>query len=75
MQGLNWLNFLFEFKFSGILADDMGLGKSLQTLTHLSCLKTQKRLKKPVLVVVPTSLIANWKPIKPCFLIIPKCGI
>ncbi|CAC9657746.1 DEAD/DEAH box helicase [bacterium endosymbiont of Bathymodiolus sp. 5 South] len=59
--GLNWLNFLFEFKFSGILADDMGLGKTLQTLTHLSCLKTQKRLKKPVLVVVPTSLIANWK--------------
>jgi SNF2 family DNA or RNA helicase len=39
--GLNWLNFLFEFKFSGILADDMGLGKTLQTLTHLSCLKTQ----------------------------------
>jgi hypothetical protein len=26
--GLNWLNFLFEFKFSGILADDMGLGKT-----------------------------------------------
>ncbi|MBA5249068.1 MAG: helicase SNF2 [Gammaproteobacteria bacterium] len=59
--GLNWLNFLFDFKFSGILADDMGLGKTLQTLTHLSHLKTQKKLKQPVLVVVPTSLIANWK--------------
>lgn len=59
--GLNWLNFLFEFGFSGILADDMGLGKTLQTLTHLSCLKTQKKLTNPVLVVVPTSLIANWK--------------
>jgi len=59
--GLSWLNFLFEFKFSGILADDMGLGKTLQTLTHLSCLKAQKKIKKPVLIVVPTSLIANWK--------------
>lgn len=59
--GLNWLNFLFDFKFSGILADDMGLGKTLQTLTHLSYLKAQKKLTLPVLVVVPTSLIANWK--------------
>ncbi|CAC9603755.1 DNA/RNA helicases, SNF2 family [uncultured Gammaproteobacteria bacterium] len=59
--GLSWLNFLFEFKFSGILADDMGLGKTLQTLTHLSCLKTQGKIKKPVLIIVPTSLIANWK--------------
>ncbi|MBA5248703.1 MAG: hypothetical protein FE834_04090 [Gammaproteobacteria bacterium] len=59
--GLNWLNFLFDFNFSGILADDMGLGKTLQTLTHLSYLKTQKKLSKPVLIVVPTSLIANWR--------------
>ncbi len=60
-QGLNWLNFLYEFRFSGILADDMGLGKTVQTLAHLSRLKEDKKLNKPALIIVPTSLIANWK--------------
>jgi len=59
--GLNWLNFLHEFKFSGILADDMGLGKTAQTLAHLSRLKEKGKLERPVLIVVPTSLIANWR--------------
>ena len=60
-DGLNWLNFLYEFKFAGILADDMGLGKTIQTLAHLSRLKEKKLLKNPSLIVMPTSLIANWK--------------
>jgi SNF2 family DNA or RNA helicase len=60
-DGLNWLSFLHEFKFCGILADDMGLGKTIQTLAHLSKLKEDKKLDKPVLIVMPTSLIANWK--------------
>lgn len=60
-HGLNWLNFLYEFKFSGILADDMGLGKTAQTLAHLSRLKQLGKLKKPAIIIVPTSLIANWK--------------
>jgi SNF2 family DNA or RNA helicase len=34
-QGLNWLQFLREYKFGGILADDMGLGKTIQALAHL----------------------------------------
>ncbi len=60
-DGLNWLNFLYEFKFGGILADDMGLGKTIQTLVHLSQLKENGKLLKPSLIVMPTSLIANWK--------------
>ncbi|MDQ7045951.1 MAG: DEAD/DEAH box helicase [Sulfurimonas sp.] len=60
-DGLNWLGFLHEFKFSGILADDMGLGKTVQTLAHLSKLKEDAKLDKPALIVMPTSLIANWK--------------
>ncbi len=59
--GLNWLNFLHQFKFNGILADDMGLGKTLQTLTWLLKLKENQQLKQPVLLIVPTSLIGNWK--------------
>lgn len=60
-DGINWLNFLYEHKFAGILADDMGLGKTIQTLTHLSRLKENGQLTKPSLIIMPTSLIANWK--------------
>ena len=60
-EGVNWLRFLHEFRFGGILADDMGLGKTIQTLTHLCCLKEEKKLTKPSLIIMPTSLIANWK--------------
>jgi len=60
-DGLNWLHFLFEFNFAGILADDMGLGKTIQTLAHLSKLKEDGKLTSPSLIIMPTSLIANWK--------------
>lgn len=59
-DGGSWLNFLNEHGFSGILADDMGLGKSLQTLLILEFLKSHKRLTGPSLLVVPTSLVDNW---------------
>ncbi|MCK4441823.1 MAG: DEAD/DEAH box helicase family protein, partial [Sulfurovaceae bacterium] len=59
--GLNWLNFLHEFNFSRILADDMGLGKTIQTLAFLQLLKYRGELNKPTLIVMPTSLIGNWK--------------
>ncbi len=55
--GVNWLNFLYCAGFHGILADDMGLGKTAQVLAFLSQLK----LTHPILVIVPTSLIFNWK--------------
>ncbi len=60
-EGLNWLQFLREFKLAGILADDMGLGKTVQTLAHLLTEKHAGRLDKPALVIAPTSLMVNWK--------------
>ncbi|MCX5774639.1 MAG: SNF2-related protein, partial [Fusobacteria bacterium] len=60
-EGINWLNFLHEYQFCGILADDMGLGKTIQTLAHLSRLKELGKLKGPSLLIVPTSLLSNWK--------------
>lgn len=59
--GLNWLNFLHDYQFNGILADDMGLGKTLQTLSFLQHLKSTQQLNRPVLLILPTSLTANWK--------------
>ena len=59
-QGLNWLNFLDEFNFGGCLADDMGLGKSIQVIAFI--LSQRKKVSQNTnLIVVPTSLIFNWQ--------------
>ncbi len=55
-EGLGWLKFLREFGFGGCLADDMGLGKTVQVLALLA-----GKRKGPALIVVPRSLIFNWK--------------
>ncbi|PBQ30269.1 DNA helicase [Sphingobacteriaceae bacterium] len=59
-QGLNWLNFLDDFNFGGCLADDMGLGKSVQIIAFILSQKT-KRKNATNLLVVPTTLIFNWQ--------------
>jgi superfamily II DNA or RNA helicase len=59
--GLSWLHFLHRFGFGGILADDMGLGKTIQVLSFVQKLKSMDSLHKPILVVLPTSLLGNWK--------------
>lgn len=56
--GLNWLGFLDSLGFGACLADDMGLGKTIQLLAFLSVKKPQKTTS---LLVVPASLIANWR--------------
>lgn len=60
-QGLNWLQSLRECGLHGLLADDMGLGKTVQTLAHISVEKHNERLRQPVLIISPTSLVANWR--------------
>ncbi len=60
-EGLAWLQFLRAQNLSGILADDMGLGKTAQALAHLLVEKESGRLDRPALIVLPTSLIFNWK--------------
>jgi len=61
IEGLSWLQYLREQNLAGILADDMGLGKTAQALAHLLLEKHSGRMDKPSLVVLPTSLIFNWK--------------
>jgi superfamily II DNA or RNA helicase len=60
-EGLNWMQFLRESDLSGILADDMGLGKTVQTLAHILAEKEAGRLDRPALIVVPTTLVHNWR--------------
>ena len=59
-QGVNWLQHLRESGLGGLLADDMGLGKTTQTIAHIVIEEAAARLDRPVLVVVPTSLVPNW---------------
>ncbi|MBL8458220.1 MAG: DEAD/DEAH box helicase, partial [Zoogloea sp.] len=61
LEGLAWLQHLRKHELGGILADDMGLGKTAQTLAHLLTEKRGRRLGKPALVVLPTSLVFNWQ--------------
>jgi SNF2 family DNA or RNA helicase len=56
-NGVDWLLFLHHNKLSGLLADEMGLGKTVQALAFFS--KITKG--KPILIIVPTSLVFNWK--------------
>ena len=57
-SGVNWLHDRLSRYGFGLLADEMGLGKTLQTIAVLSVLASPSR---PALVVVPTSLLNNWR--------------
>jgi len=59
-KGYEWLCFLRDNGMGGILADDMGLGKTLQTLSLLLKEK-ESGVNTPSLIILPTSLIYNWK--------------
>jgi SNF2 family DNA or RNA helicase len=59
-EGYRWLRFLRRYDCGGILADDMGLGKSIQAISHLLREKQMVSDGHPSLLVVPTSLVPNW---------------
>ncbi len=58
--GYGWLRFVVRLGLGACLADDMGLGKTIQVISLLLNLKRDNR-KNASLLVVPASLIANWK--------------
>ena len=60
-HGLNWLQHLSGNGLGGFLADEMGLGKTAQTIAHICTEHAAGRLDRPVLIVMPTSLVANWQ--------------
>ncbi len=61
-RGYQWLMRNMRIGVGSILADDMGLGKTIQVLTFLDRLRSEKKLDdKPALIVVPTTLLANWQ--------------
>lgn len=63
--GVAWLWYLHGQELGGILADEMGLGKTLQALALLATATARRPALKSTgpthLVVVPASLVENWR--------------
>lgn len=71
-KGFDWLRFGSRLRLGLCLADDMGLGKTVQLIALLLAIKNNpeggsdgKRKTKtkspPSLLILPASLLANWK--------------
>ena len=59
--GFRWLYTNVQKGFGCCIADDMGLGKTIQVISLILKLKEEKKLKKPVVVICPTTLLGNWE--------------
>ena len=64
-DALGWFEFLRRFGFGGCLADEMGLGKTVMVLAAMEARRIEReqagRPLRPSLIVVPKSLVFNWK--------------
>lgn len=56
--GVAWISKMLKNSSGLILADEMGLGKTVQVIA--SILDLEPTNESPVLIICPTSLIANW---------------
>lgn len=59
-SGVHWLRLLGQLRLGACLADDMGLGKTIQLLALLLAMRDDKE-SGPALLVLPASLLSNWK--------------
>jgi SNF2 family DNA or RNA helicase len=65
-RGLAWLSFLSSLGLGACLADDLGLGKTPQTLALLLAEREQPRSRRrkrvgPTLLICPMSVVGNWQ--------------
>ncbi|KNA17058.1 hypothetical protein SOVF_083550 [Spinacia oleracea] len=59
IKGVKWMISLWQNGLNGILADQMGLGKTIQTIGFLAHLKGEG-LHGPYMVIAPLSTLSNW---------------
>ena len=60
LKGVKWLISLYQNGLNGILADQMGLGKTVQCIGFLSHL-FHKGVSGPHIVLAPLSTLSNWE--------------
>ncbi len=60
-RGRDWLLLLARLGLGACLADDMGLGKTVQVIALLLALRNENVDPAPSLLVLPASLLGNWK--------------
>ena len=58
--GVQWLAELYKQHVGGIIGDEMGLGKTVQLIAFIAALHSSKKLKRPVIVVCPATLLRQW---------------
>jgi E1A-binding protein p400 len=59
--GLDWLIRFYDQNLNCILADETGLGKTIQTIALLAYLACEKANWGPHLIIVPTNQMLNWQ--------------
>ncbi|XP_024130306.1 E1A-binding protein p400 isoform X1 [Oryzias melastigma] len=59
--GVDWLVNLYKKHLNGILADETGLGKTVQTVAYMAHLAGQEGIWGPHLVVVRTCKLLSWE--------------
>ncbi|XP_077571213.1 E1A-binding protein p400 [Stigmatopora nigra] len=59
--GVDWLVNLYKKRLNGILADETGLGKTVQTVAYMAHLAGQEGVWGPHLIVVRTCKLLNWE--------------
>lgn len=60
-RGVAWLEYLERLGLNGCLADDMGLGKSVQVIARLVQEREAVESVPPTLLIAPTSVVGNWQ--------------
>ena len=60
--GVQWLHFMTNLGLGACLADDMGVGKTIQVIALILVLKEEvkKGGRRPHIIIAPASVLSNW---------------
>jgi SNF2 family DNA or RNA helicase len=59
--GYEWLFTMRKWGLGALLADDMGLGKSIQWIAYMLHCKERNQASTVSLLICPTSVVGNWR--------------
>lgn len=60
-RGFGWLVQMRKLSLGAVLADQMGLGKTIQNITVWLYERESMGVDRPALLVAPTSVVGNWQ--------------